>query len=166
MRAKLTPEICYIAGMLSKTRQGERSMVGINTTIDGVIENFVSFALKLGVDTKKIMIEDEEGVKHVYFYHSKLARQAREIIEKETRLFKFKNELSSSFIAGMFDASGNVGRERVFIKNLTKHDQLVLQNLGVHTDGYSIRNIKSFFALISAYSIILQQKLDRKQRYG
>ncbi|MDE1851052.1 MAG: hypothetical protein KGH54_04680, partial [Candidatus Micrarchaeota archaeon] len=76
MPTKLSPEICYIAGMMNKTKQDERSAVGIRTTLDDVIEMFVEVALKLGVDTKKIVIEDVEGVRHVYFYNSKIAKHA------------------------------------------------------------------------------------------
>ncbi|MGI0141918.1 MAG: hypothetical protein ACREBF_04715 [Candidatus Micrarchaeales archaeon] len=155
MSTRLTPELCYIAGIVSKSRQSEKSMVGINTTIDNVIENFVEISLKLGVDTKKIMIEDVEGVKHVYFYHSKLAKQIREIVEKETRIFKYKNEFSSSYIAGMFDASGKIRNGKLLISGLDKSDQLVLQNLGVHTMGERISNITQFVSLVKGHSILI-----------
>ena len=156
MPTKLSPEICYIAGLLSKSSQEERSMVGVRTTIDDVVENFVEVALRIGIDTKKIIIEDIEGTKYVYFFHSKIAKQAREIIEKETKIFKFKNEFSSNYIAGIFDASGRIHNGRVSIGGLSQMDHLMLQNLGIHTRGNSILNISDFFSLIKEKSIVLK----------
>ncbi|MDE1870437.1 MAG: hypothetical protein KGH71_05675 [Candidatus Micrarchaeota archaeon] len=159
MPTKLTPELCYLAGIVSKTRQGERSMVGINTTIDDVVENFVEVALKLGVDAKKIIIEDVDGVKHVYFFHSKLAKQIREIVEKQTRIFKYKNEFSSSYLAGMFDASGKVSKGKLLLSGMSAADQMVMENLGIHTRQNSITNIQAFLGMIKGRSVIFRTQM-------
>lgn len=159
MPTKLTPGLCYLAGIVSKTRQGERSMVGINTTIDDVVENFVEVALKMGIDTKKIMIEDVDGVKHVYFFHSKLAKQIREIVEKQTRIFKYNNEFSASFLAGMFDSSGKISRGKLLLSGMSTADQVVLENLGIHTHQNSITNIKAFLDIIKEKSVIFKMKM-------
>jgi len=159
MPTKLTPELCYMAGIVSKTRQAEKSMVGINTTIDDVVENFVEVALKMGIDTKKIMIEDVDGVKHVYFFHSKLAKQIREIVEKQTKIFKYNNEFSASFLAGMFDSSGKISRGKLLLSGMSAADQMVLENLGVHTHMNAIMNIKAFLEIIKGKSIIFKAKM-------
>lgn len=158
MTTKLSPEFCYLAGIVGKTGQEEKSMVGINTTIDAIIENFVEVALKMGVDSKKIMIEDLDGVKHVYFFHSKIAKQIRELVEKETKVFKYKNEFSSSYLAGMYDASGKTRNGKMGISRMTRSDELMLQNLGIHTKGSSIMNIKYFLDFIKEYSILLSER--------
>ncbi|HVA83119.1 MAG TPA: hypothetical protein VNF06_03075 [Candidatus Aquilonibacter sp.] len=158
MPTKLSPEMCYLAGIVSKTRQEEKSMVGVTTTIDAMIENFVELALKLGIDSKKIVIEDMDGMRHVYFFHSKIAKEIREITEKETKIFKYKNSYSSSFLAGMYDASGKVRNGKVSISRLTRADELMLQNLGIHTKGSSIMNIKYFFDFIKEHSILMNER--------
>lgn len=158
MTAKLTPEFCYIAGLISKGRELERSAVGIVTTMDELLERFVETAIKLGVDPRKIMIEENDETTHAYFFHSKLAKEARETIERETRIFKYKNEYSGNYLAGMFDASGKIVGGRLIIKGLNSNDQLMLQTLKVHTKGNEILNIANFIALIKDYSIVLKSK--------
>lgn len=133
-------------------------MVGIDTTIDAMIENFVALALKLGVDTKKIVIEDFDGIKHVYFFNSKLAKEIRELVEKETKVFKYKNEFSSNYLAGMYDSSGKIRNGKVSISRMTRSNELMFQNLGIHTKGSTIMNIKYFFDFIKPHSIMLNRR--------
>lgn len=151
MTVKLTPEFCYIAGLVNKGREYERSAIGIFTTLDKMIEKFVETAIKLGMAPNKILIEDYEGIKHAYFFNSKLAKQAREAVERETKIFKYKNEFSGNYLAGMFDSSGKMVKGRVIIKGLSANDQLMLQNLGVHTKGSDIMNVSVFLELIKDY---------------
>lgn len=159
MAAKLTPDLCYITGLISKGREYERSAIGIVTTMDELVEKFSEIAIKLGVAPNKILIEEDDGVKHIYFFHSKMAKQARETIERETRIFKYRNEYSGNYLAGMFDASGKVVKGTVIIKSLTSSDQLMLQTLGIHTKGSEISNVGSFIELVKDYSVVLKTKI-------
>ncbi|MDE1762127.1 MAG: hypothetical protein KGH59_01950 [Candidatus Micrarchaeota archaeon] len=155
MPTKLSPEICYIAGMMNKTKQDERSAVGIRTTLDDVIEMFVEVALKLGVDTKKIVIEDVEGVRHVYFYNSKIAKHARELIGKETKVFRHRNQFAGSYLAGMFDAGGRKRGGRLSISGMTPSDRLMLDALGIRTRDSTIVNASAFLSLVKGHSALL-----------
>ncbi|MDE1825917.1 MAG: hypothetical protein KGH61_04345 [Candidatus Micrarchaeota archaeon] len=165
MGIRLTTDICYLAGIMSKTRESERSMVGIYTTVDEFVENFVALALRLGIETRKITIEENEtGVKHLYAHNSKLAKQTREIIEKQNTLFRYRNEFSSSYLAGMFDASGNILGGRPVINGITARDRVMLETLGVHTIGKRIVGSKEFVSLIKGKSVLLENKLLKRWR--
>lgn len=154
MKVKLTPELCYLAGLVGKGRE-EGGAVGIKTRNDEITERFVKLALELGIDTKKVLIEEREGLRHVYFYHSKLAKQLREIRDKETVLFKYRNLLAANYVAGIFDANGHFRGNRITLNGLNPKDNLMLQNLGIHTTGRVVLNIKNFISLINEYSVLL-----------
>ncbi|MDE1856191.1 MAG: hypothetical protein KGH49_03080 [Candidatus Micrarchaeota archaeon] len=155
MPTRLSPEICYIAGLAGKTKQGERSMVGINTTIDEMIENFVEVAMKLGVEPKKIIIEDTRGIRHAYFFHSKIAKQIRDILAKETKVFRHKNEFAAMFLAGMFDANGKIRNGSISIGGMSPADRLVIENLGMRTKDSKILDAKKFAEFVGERSVIL-----------
>ena len=154
MRFKLTKELCYLAGLTGRFHESERSAVGIKTTNEEIEERFIKIALGLGVDSRKIVIEENESSKHIYFYHSKISRMIREILKERSALPKRRRELAIEFIAGTFDASGHRTREKVTIGKLEKSDELLLELMGVHTVSSKILNIGTFFSLIKGKSVI------------
>ncbi|MDE1855480.1 MAG: hypothetical protein KGH57_04155 [Candidatus Micrarchaeota archaeon] len=154
MRFKPTPELCYLAGLTGHATQAERSQVGVLTQNEQIEERFIKYALKLGVDTKKIMIEEQGTFKHVYFYHSKLAKMIREVLKERTSLPKRRRELAVAFIAGMFDSSGHVRNEKITIGRMDKADELLLELMGVHNVTSKIMNINEFLSLIRSSSIL------------
>ena len=156
MRFKFTKELCYIAGLASRTHEPERSQVGIMTSNDELMERFIKYAMKLGVDSKKIMIEEQDTTKHIYFYHSKLARIIQEVLKQRSALPKKGRELAVAFIAGTFDAGGHMMRDKITIKRLDKGDELLLELMGIHTVNSKILNIGDFFRLIKGHSIIAE----------
>lgn len=154
MRFRLTNELCYFAGLASRTREPENSQVGIKTTNDELAERFIKEAIRLGVDTKKIMIEEKDSFKHIYFYHSKIARMIREITKERQSLPRKGRALAVAFVAGTFDANGHVINERVTINRMEKADELLLELLGIHTVNSKILNIRDFFELIRGGSTL------------
>ncbi len=154
MKTKLNPDVCYMAGLMNKHVENENSAIGVRSASDAVIERFVLKAIGLGIKPNKIVVSEEKGAKHVLFYHSKLARMARSIREKETRLFRERNELSANYVAGMFDATGRLSKGVMSMK-MDASDQLMLENLGVHTFNSSITSIGSFITLIKGFSALL-----------
>ncbi len=156
MRTKLTKGICYMAG-LQKNARGEPSKVGVATSINEIEEKFLEISIKeLLIQPNRVIMEERDGVRHVYFYHTKISRMLRQIAEKETKIFLRANELSKSYVAGMFDAAGHISSSRVYIKGLNAKDELMLQQLGVYTRNGSMRNIADFLTLIRGFSILLE----------
>jgi hypothetical protein len=157
MKAKLTPSICYMAGLLSKSKN-ERNAVGIRTGLEELEKKFIEIAMKeFEIEPNRILIEEVDGKRHIYFFHSRVAKRLNEIIGKEDKVFKVKNTFSSNYLAGMFDAAGGFGKESMYIRDLKPVDEVMLANLGIHTRGGNIMNISSFVSSIKGHSVLLSQ---------
>ena len=154
MRFKPTTELCYLAGLAGHFREPERSQVGILTQNDEIEERFVKYSLKLGVEPKKIIIKEEGSFRHIYFYHSKIARMISEIMKERTTLPKKRGNLAVAFIAGTFDANGHTTRNMITIRRLERSDELLLELMGIHSVNSKILNIKSFVSLIKTQSVM------------
>ncbi|MCL5239164.1 MAG: hypothetical protein M1286_01675 [Candidatus Marsarchaeota archaeon] len=154
MRFKPTPELCYLAGLAGRSNEPERSIVGIRTQNDAIEERFIKYLLGQGVDTKKIMVVEDGNFRHIYAYHSKLARMIREILDKRAELARKRGDLAASFLAGLFDANGHVTGNVITIRKIEKSDELLLELLGVHTVNAKILNIRSFLSLIGKKSLL------------
>ncbi len=155
MRFKPTRELCYLAGVMDNYRADEKSYVGIRTKNGETVERFVRYAVALGVDTRKIMIEQAGETQHAYFYHSKIARMIRDTLGKKTTLPRRNRDLAACLAAGMFDSKGRItGSGGVYIGRLDRGDALMLENLGVRTRETRILNISVFLALIRAESVL------------
>lgn len=160
MKLKLTANVCYLAGLYGKNRSEKRNAVGIDTSMKEIEQRFVEIALKdLGIGPEKILIEDREHHRRVSFFHSQVAKQLGRIVERESIIFKRKNDLAAGYVAGLFDAAGHVSAQGVTINGLTAGDQLMLDNLGVHTNNGRVMNIRALLALIGGRSV-LARKLE------
>ncbi len=158
MEKKLTPSICYMAGLVSKSNEKDKSAVGIQTGIEEIEQRFVEIALKeFSIEPTKIIIEEQAGGRHLFFYHSRVSKQLKDICARETYLFKKKDKLSSSYVAGMFDGAGHVTHTTMTINPLSTPDALMLENLGVHTKGNAVLNISNFMSLIKESSLLLER---------
>lgn len=160
MKLKLTPSICYMAGLFSRNKQKEKGAVGIQTGISELEQKFVEIALnEYGIDPKKIIIEeDDRGNRHVLFYHSRVSKQLKDITAREVHLFKKKDSLSSNYVAGMFDGGGHVTHTTITVSPISSSDAFMLQNLGIHTKGNNILNIGNFISLVKGHSVLLERK--------
>ena len=157
MKAKLTPQACYVAGLYSKGNKHEKNFVSVNTGIEELKQRFIEISVKdLGVLPSKILF-GRGSEKSVGFYHSRIAKQLIDITNRETYIFKTQNDLSSSYVAGMFDASGHFSAGGLEIRHVTPKDAMMLENLGIHTKGDKILNIGRFMELIKGRSIVLSQ---------
>lgn len=154
MRFKLTSELCYLAGLAGRSRESERSAVGISTQNEKIGDRFINYSIKLGVDPRKILMEEKGTFKHIYYYHSKLSRMIREVLKERAQLARKNRELAIAFIAGTFDANGHVIGNKVTIRRLEKGDELLLELMGVHTVNAKILNIGDFFRLIKSESTL------------
>lgn len=156
MKTKLTPAICYMAGLQSKGRE-ERSAVGVSTGLEGIEQKFIEIAIKeLKIQPNRIIIEEMGGgMRHVFFYHSRICKQLKDICDSSDKIFRHKNELSKAYVAGMFDAAGHKDARGLYIKKINPKDAVMLQNLEVYTKGNRIMNISSFIELIKDFSLLL-----------
>ncbi len=157
MKTKLKPKICYLAGLLSKS--GEvKNAIGITTSIEEIEHRFLDICLKeLKIEPNKIIIEDNQRSRHIFFYNSRLRKELDKIIERETIIFKYRNEYSANYIAGMYDIAGHIQNGSLVINKLSPKDQMMFENLGLRTDSNKIRNISSIVTLISGFSIMLER---------
>ncbi|MDE1833804.1 MAG: hypothetical protein KGH64_00540 [Candidatus Micrarchaeota archaeon] len=162
MKAKLTPDICYLAGLVSKSKGKEKSEVVINTGIDEIEQRFIEIAVKeLEIDPTKIVIEQSESRKYVKFYHSRVSKMLKDIAAREVYLFKKKDDLAASYIAGMFDSAGHIRGAAPTISPLTPTDAFMLENLGIHTRGNEVINITNFILLVKGRSIIIDKNSSK-----
>jgi hypothetical protein len=160
MSDKLTPSICYMAGLVSRSSKREKNSVGIETTIAEIEQRFIEIAIKdLEIEPTKILIDEAEGYKHIYFYHSRVAKRLKEIYSREIHVFKKKDKLSANYVAGMFDSAGRISRNsgEVSMTPITPEDAFMLENLGIHTKGNSIMNVGNLISLIGEDSILIRR---------
>ncbi len=153
MKLKLEPDLCYLAGLTSSSNE-KNNAVGIVTSINAIEERFVKIAIGLGVEPSKIAVEEMATGRHVYFFHSMIARMLKRINERSSRLFKMRNELAASYVAGMFDGSGRIENGSIKIRKLSTSDRLVLEQMGVHAVESRIMNISSLLEFVGKRSII------------
>ncbi len=154
MRFRTTRELCYLAGVMDNYRVPDKSYIGVRTRNDELVERFVKFALALGADPKKILIEESGEVKHVHFYHSRIARMIREILERKASLPKRSRELAACLVAGMLDSKGFVNERGVYFSRLDQADGLMLEMLDIHMRNGKVMNIGSFLSLVGKESLL------------
>lgn len=160
MRFKLTAELCYFVGLSKGNHEPERSRLGFKTIYDELAEAFIQKAMALGVQPNKMMIEKQEDYTHIYFYHSKLARIVREVLDEREALPKKNIELAISFAAGLFDSSGHTANGHVFIRRMDKRDALTLELMGIHTSGSGkVINARHFLDMIKQQSFMARKML-------
>ncbi len=157
MKAKLKPNICYIAGLTRRAL--DKNAVGIETGIGEIAQRFAEIAVKeLKVLPSKILVEERDGRRLVYFYHSRVARQLEEIRSREDKLFKAPTEFSINYLAGIVDASGRFSKQGIYIDGLTPQDEVMLANLGIHTRNGRVSNISTLLELVKGKSVIVRNQ--------
>ncbi len=145
--------------MLGMYAQGTRERIGVTSKSEEVVEQFVKLAMEeFGVEPNRILFESNESGTNVFFYNSKLKRRFDQALERRERLFKYRNEYSGSYIAGMFDVGGGKDRAGLYFRRLDAVDALILEKLGIHTTGKThvrVRNAGALITLIMGYSLII-----------
>lgn len=157
MRIKLSADLCYLAGLMHNGRERELSTVGISTNIGAMEERFVKLLLDMGVESGKVMYEENEKMRHIYAYNSRLARQCREIRKDETKIFHTVSGYTPDYIAGIFDSSGHAVKGSIYINGLSTADELMLQNLDLHIRHGKIMEQARLVAMIRGRSVLVGQ---------
>ncbi len=125
MKIKLTPEISYLIGLWRKCRSFEG--LGVKGKAE-VLEIFSKEALTQGIITSnKILTGDDK----VYFYHSAYRKFFQDVEKNQLERFKYLNDYAANYLAGLFDAVGNIdGKGVVSLSKINKGDEILLLRLG------------------------------------
>ncbi len=161
MKAKLKPGTCYMAGLTA--RPAQRNEVGVETGNAEIEQRFIAMAMDLfKIAPNRILIEERLSRRHVYFYHSRVAKQLAEIRSREERLFRSRDSLSGNYVAGLFDARGRFSKQGIYLDGISPQDEVMLANLGIQTRSGRVSNISSLAALAGAYSVTLASPTLRR----
>lgn len=131
MKLKLTPQLSYFIGLWKEKRGRE----GIGVYGDEeLLSLFAKAALENGLtEPNKLLTaqEEEEEQGTLYFYNSAYRKFFQGIVNDELERFKYRNEYSANFLAGLFDATGGISKDgKVFLSKCTQKDEMVLYRLG------------------------------------
>lgn len=150
MKVKLTPELSYIIGLWKETRVPSGLGVRGREELRAV---FMDSCLKAKVAEPGKVLSGEYSV---YFYHTAYRKFFQKVLDEEEERFKYKNEYSASFFAGLFDAVGEIGADgTVSFGKCKKTDEMVMYRLGFNTlrkmgRTYVVRPLK-FLAYIKPF---------------
>jgi hypothetical protein len=128
MKIKLTPELAYIIGLWRK----KKSFEGLGIRGEGkLLEVFSQEVLAQQLTTPDKLLSDE---RKIYFYHTAYKKFFTEIEAEQLERFKYLNEYAASYLAGMFDAVGNISEDGIVsFSKMGKEDELLLWRLGFKT---------------------------------
>jgi len=123
MKIRLTPELSYIIGLWVHCRTEK----GIGIRGDGeTVSNFAKSCLDLKIAVPGKLLYGEN---YIFFYNSAIKKFFEKIYNDRIERFKYGNDYSSAYLAGLFDSWGSVEKGRIAIKNLDAFDKNLLDNL-------------------------------------
>jgi hypothetical protein len=128
MKIKLTPELSYIIGLWRKSRTLEGLGVSGN---DNLLEVFSKEVLEKELTTPDKLLTEKD---RVYFYHTAYRKFFQQIEKEQLERFKYLNEYAANYLAGIFDAVGQVDeRGIVSLRKANRQDEMMLLRLGFVT---------------------------------
>ncbi|MCM8830612.1 MAG: hypothetical protein NC918_00235 [Candidatus Omnitrophica bacterium] len=151
MKLKLTPSFAYLAGLIKFVNLKTRAIAikGDNFLIEIFLKHLIENDL---VKPNRIIVRKNLA----FTYHLAYKNFLKKIIEEEVDRFKHHNEYSASFLAGLFDYSGEVNQNYIILKKWDEKDKMVLENLGFFiekkSDWLIIYNKDMFTKFIKNYS--------------
>ncbi|MGC8537702.1 MAG: hypothetical protein ACP5MZ_01805 [Candidatus Micrarchaeia archaeon] len=156
-KLQLNPNVSYALGACSHTIH---DYIGMNSSNEKVVEKFVKIAIdEFGIEPNKILISEERGVSQVKFYNSKLKKLMVDALERKTRLFKYRNDYSAEYIAGLFDVYGGINAKGPYLSGMDNGDMLILENVGIHTMQQGLKsyiiNPGTFLDIIAGHSMLV-----------
>lgn len=130
MKIKLTPELSYIIGLWKERRTKEG--IGVYGG-EELLSLFAKVILEGGLSESNKLLTggEEEGTGSLYFYNTSYRKFFQKVIGEELERYKYRNEYSASFLAGLFDAVGGITAEgKVYLSRCTQKDEMVLYRIG------------------------------------
>lgn len=150
MKIKLTPELSYIIGLWRKAKCFD----GLGVRGDKqVLEEFAKEVLEKQLTSSDKLLTGEDKV---YFYHTAYRKFFQEIEKEQLERFKYLNEYAANYLAGMFDAAGDIdSRGVVSLCRSNAQDEMMMLRLGFVTrrsgDRMIIERPLVFLAFIKNY---------------
>ena len=166
MKVRLTPELSYVIGLWKTVRTKEG--IGVRGSQE-LLDTFVKLIVDLQIiEPDKVQVKENR----VYFYHTKYKRFFFKIIDNELDKFKYINDYSGNFVAGLFDASGDISSEGIVsIHGLSRKDEILLMRLGFLTarkkDSVVIMKPRLFLRFVKPYlklKIVPDKLVDVRKR--
>jgi len=158
MAKKLTisPDTSYMLGIYSCNSNYDN--ISLSTSNEEMIERFVKIALfNLDVKMENMNIVDEDKYFQATIRNSKVKKLLDNALKIRDKIFKYKNEYSASYFAGIFDCNGAIDRNGIFLKRMGNYDVVLLERIGFHTKTSSnktyIKNDMDFIMFITPCSI-------------
>lgn len=153
MKLKLTPSLAYFIGLWKERRTAEGIGVRGNEELQAA---FVKSAIENKLAEPGKILAGEESI---YFYHTANRKFFQKVIEEELERFKYKNEYSANFFAGLFDAcGGTTAGGKVYLAGITRADQMALSRLGFNLvkirGAYFIAKPAKFLIFIKPFTKI------------
>lgn len=152
----VSPDTSYMLGIY-RCNSSHRN-ISLQTSSKELVERFVKIAI-MDLDTKAgaIRITNEDRITKVEADNSKLRKLLDKALDSRDRIFKYKNEYSASYFAGMFDCNGASDRRGVFVRGMSAYDKILLERIGFHTATNAgrcyIKKSMDFVMFIAPFSI-------------
>lgn len=158
-KLSLSPDVSYMLGIYNCN--SSRGSVYISTESDKIVERFVKIAvLKLEIKPDYISVTKDDLRMEATIRSPKLKKLLEKALENRDRTFKYKNEYSASYFAGMFDCRGAVDRKGIYLKNISAYDAVLLERIGFHTNTSAsrtyIKNDMEFIMFVAPFSVKAQ----------
>ncbi len=125
MKIKLTPELSYIIGLWRKKKCFDG--LGVRGEPD-LLSLFSKEVLDRELITSDKILSNEEKV---YFYHTAYRKFFQDVEEGQLERFKYLNEYAANYLAGLFDAVGEISEKGIVsIGKASSSDEMLLLRLG------------------------------------
>ena len=161
-KLRLTPDICYIFGVYSCNFTKETAVIGMSSNYEAYLERFMEISInKLLIEPNKLLISRDKTTKEytVKFYNSKIKKFFDKSFVRIDHIFKYKNDYTANYFAGIFDKSGRYDKRGIYMYKLNATNTILLERLGFHTTqtkNIRIRNEDTFIMFINKYSLRMQ----------
>ncbi len=124
MKIKFSPGLAYVLGVWCG--RGTKEGVGVEGQ-DELRSAFLTSCFSLGyASPDKVQIRERS----VHFYHSALKAGLQKLKSERVEKLRYRNDYSSSYFAGLFDAVGGFDSGKPVFAFSDKMDEIVLLRLG------------------------------------
>ena len=159
-KLSIDPDVSYVIGLYRCNLSGRNLCV--HSTSRELIERFVRIAvMKLGTRMDAITITEENDETVCEIRNSRLKTLLDKALDERDRIFKYKNEYSGSYFAGIYDCKGGADRRGVFLRGVNAYDKILLERLGFHTASNTgrcyVKSSMDFVMFIAPFSIKAQE---------
>jgi hypothetical protein len=127
MKIKLDSQLAYIIGLWKARRTSAGLGIIGGDEIQGIFVEKSTKRLEIPPTNFKF----EKG--GAFFFHSAYRKYFQETEKEELGIFRKKNELSASFLAGYFDGKGGIEEDRIYFARADERDRTLIERIGFKT---------------------------------